>query len=532
MAKPVPRSVLDSRNLLSPEFLGLQEAVKGRYSLERELGRGGMGIVLLARDVALDRLVAIKLLPPSLAADAGRRERFLREARTAAGLSHPNIIPIHSVEEHGELVFFVMGYVDGETLRDRVGRAGPLAPREVMRLVQEVAWALSYAHQRGVIHRDIKPENIMLDQGSGRSLVADFGIARVQDQDEPDDVGHVVGTARYMSPEQAAGEPTGPQSDLYSLGATAFFALTGRAPFEATNVPALLAKHVAEPAPPVTKFRSSVPAKLSEVVGRCLAKLPEGRYESGEALAGAIGEMRGRELRAPPLIRGFLRNAEVSTAVFLTAAAIGQNAQNFNGFANFIMIALAIQLIAGARRLLNMGYSFDDIRAALLAEAAALEEEAEAAGSGKMMRRINGLWNRLWAGKVGRFFFKVSGTGMKKPKRRALPSTDATEIVLGRAANDLFAELPSDIRRRMPEVPEVIGRLERDAERLRARGDAGGQLETAVAALENVRLGLLKVQAGVGTMEDLTLDLERAREIGDKIDAELAARREIKELLR
>jgi len=281
----------------------------------------------------------------------------------------------------------------------------------------------------------------------------------------------------------------------------------------------------------VTKFRSTVPAKLSEVVGRCLAKLPEGRYESGEALAGAIGEMRGRELRAPPLIRGFLRNAEVSTAVFLTAVAIGQNAQNFNGFANFIMIALLVQLIAGARRLLNMGYSFDDIRAALLAEASALEEEAEAAGSGKFMRRVNGLWNRLWAGKPGRLFFRVAGTGMKKPKRRALPSTDATEMVLGRAANDLYEQLPSAIRRRMPEVPEVIGRLERDAERLRARGDAGDQLETAVAALENVRLGLLKVQAGVGTMEDLTLDLERAREIGDKIDAELSARREIKELL-
>ncbi|MGD8726537.1 MAG: serine/threonine-protein kinase [Gemmatimonadales bacterium] len=532
MAEPASKDLLDSRNLLSPEFLSLQDAVKGRYSLERELGRGGMGIVLLARDVALDRLVAIKLLPPMLAANPERRERFLREARTAAGLSHPNIIPIHSVEEHGELVFFVMGYVDGETLRDRVGRTGPLTPREVMRMVQEVAWALSYAHQRGVVHRDIKPENIMLDQASGRALVADFGIARVQDRDEPDDEGHVVGTARYMSPEQAAGEPAGPQSDLYSLGATAFFALTGRAPFEATNLPALLAKHVTEPAPAVAKYRPGVPAKLSEVVERCLAKAPEGRYESGEALAGAIGEMRGRELRAPPLIRGFLRNAEVTTAVFLTAALIGQNTNNINGLANFIMIALLVQLVAGARRLLNMGYSFDDIRAALLAEASALQEEAEAAGSAKFMRRINGLWNRLWAGKFGRFFFRVAGTGMKKPKRRALPSSDATEIVLGRAANELFADLPSEVRHRMPEVPEVIGRLERDAERLRARGDAGEQLETAVAALENVRLGLLKVKAGVGTMEDLTLDLERANEIGDKIDAELAARREVRELLR
>ena len=515
----------------SPEFLALQEAVKGRYSLERELGRGGMGIVLLARDVALDRLVAVKLLPPDLA-DADRRERFLREARTAAGLSHPNIVPIHSVEERGDLVFFVMGYVDGETLRDRVARAGPLTPRAVMRMVQEVAWALSYAHQRGIVHRDIKPENIMLDQATGRALVTDFGIARVQDRDEPDEEGHVVGTARYMSPEQAAGEPTDGRSDLYSLGATAFFAITGRAPFEATNVPALLAKHVAEPAPAVTKYRAEVPAKLSAAIGRCLEKAPDARYASGEALAEAIGELRGRDMRAPPLIRGFLRNAEVTTAVFLTAAMIGQNTQNITDLADFVMIALFIQLVAGARRLLRTGYAFDDIRAALLGEAQALEEEAEAAGSGKMMRRINGLWNRLWAGKIGRFFFRVAGTGLKQPKRHAVPSAAPTELVLGRAATALYEQLPSDIRRRMPEIPDVIQRLERDAERMRQRGDAAEQLGTAVAALENVRLGLMRVQAGMATMDDLTLDLERAQEIGEKIDAELAARKEIKELLR
>ena len=131
---------------LSSEAIALQEALAGRFSIERELGRGGMGVVLLARDVALDRLVAIKLLPPQLAESSESRERFLREARTAAGLSHPNIVPIHLVEARGDLVFFVMGFVDGETLRDRVARDGPLSPRQVMRMVQEVAWALSYAN--------------------------------------------------------------------------------------------------------------------------------------------------------------------------------------------------------------------------------------------------------------------------------------------------------------------------------------------------------------------------------------------------
>jgi serine/threonine-protein kinase len=514
----------------SPEFLRLQEAVAGRYSLERELGRGGMGVVILARDVALDRLVAIKLLPSELAAADERRAHFLQEARTAAGLSHPNIVPIHAVEEHGELVFFVMGFVDGETLRERVERAGPMSPREVMRMTQEVAWALSYAHHREVVHRDIKPENIMLERDTGRSLVTDFGIARTSGSDE-EQPGKVVGTARYVSPEQAAGEAVDGRSDLYSLGATAFFALTGRAPFEAGNVPALLAKHVTQPAPTVLSIRREVPAKLSDVVATCLEKSPDARYGSGEELARAIGELRGRELRAPPLLRNFLRNAEVTTMVFLTVALVQQNAQNTSGLLNFVLIALLVQLGAVARRLLRHGYSFDDIRAALLAEAKMMEEEAEAAGSAKFMRWINSIWNRIWAGRFGKVFFKVAGWRLQPPEAPAIPSSNATELVLGRAAEDLYQGLPSGLRERFPGVPAVIRSLERDAERLRQRGETGDRLQTTVAALENVRLGMLRLQVGAATADDLTADLERAREIAEEISAELAGRREVRELL-
>jgi serine/threonine-protein kinase len=305
------------------EFLALQEALAGRYSIERELGRGGMGIVLLARDVALDRLVAIKLLPPDLAIDTKLRERFLREARTAAGLSHPNIVPIHTVEEYGDLVFFVMGYVDGETLRQRVERHGPLTPRFAMKLLQEVAWAIGYAHQRGIVHRDIKPDNIMIEQATERALVTDFGIAQVgpQTDDEP---GTVIGTARYMSPEQACGDSVDGRTDLYALGATFFYALTGRAPFEARNLPALLAQHVSEPAPGVRAFRPEVPDRLATVIDTCLAKAPEDRIQSGDEAARLIGEARGREFRAPPLVRNFVRNAEISTMVLLAAAFAGQ----------------------------------------------------------------------------------------------------------------------------------------------------------------------------------------------------------------
>ncbi|HEX9610805.1 MAG TPA: serine/threonine-protein kinase, partial [Gemmatimonadales bacterium] len=160
-------------------FLGFQAAIAGRYSLERELGRGGMGIVYLAREVRLDRPVAIKLLPPGRARDRTLRERFLREARTAAKLSHPNIIPIHAVDETDEFVFFAMAYVDGETLTDRVRRRGPLPPAEAARVLRDIAWALAYAHAQGVIHRDVKPDNILIETGTSRALVADFGIAGV-----------------------------------------------------------------------------------------------------------------------------------------------------------------------------------------------------------------------------------------------------------------------------------------------------------------------------------------------------------------
>src|SRR5712691_11826571 len=273
---------------ISLEFLALQDLLAGRYSIERELGRGGMGIVLLARDVALDRPVAIKLLPPHLATRPDERDRFLEEARIAAGLAHPNIVPIHLVEAHGDLVFFVMGFVDGETLRDRVERAGPLPPRLATKLLQEVAWALGAAHQRGVIHRDVKPDNIMIERATERAVVTDFGIALGRPTAETaaggGGGGAVTGTARYMSPEQACGEPVDARSDLYSLGATFFYALTGRAPFEAANLPAILTKHVYEPAPQVQALRAEVPTKLSAVVDRLLRKAPPERFQTADDL--------------------------------------------------------------------------------------------------------------------------------------------------------------------------------------------------------------------------------------------------------
>ena len=519
---------------ISAEFLALQQFLAGRYSIERELGRGGMGIVLLARDVALDRLVAIKLLPPHLALNPDHRERFLREARTAAGLSHPNIVPIHTVDERGELVFFVMGFVDGETLRERVERGGLLTPRFAMKVFQEVAWALGYAHQRGVVHRDIKPDNVMLERGTDRALVTDFGIALGSGGAGGRD-GEVVGTARYMSPEQASGESVDARSDLYSLGATLFYALTGRAPFEGSHLPAILARQVIEPAPSVQTLRPEVPARLASIISRCLEKDPAARFQTGDDLARAVGEVRGRDFRAPPLVRSFIRNAQVSTMVLLTVGLTGESVVTV-GQGGGVMIRpapgligtiLLVQLVVVARRLLREGYGFEQIRAALLAEAQVQKEEADVIQQRRWLRRLDSLWHRLWAGRFGRWFFRLAGIGIHPPARPALPSLDATELVLGRAAVAAYEALPDSTRQHVPDLPPLIDRLERRAESLRARGETGEQLTNTVAALENLRLALFRLGAGGGSIADLTLYIERARAIGESVDRELEGRREV-----
>src|SRR5437763_5528870 len=256
--------------LPTTELLDLQAALAGEYSLQRELGRGGMGVVYLARDVQLDRDVAIKVLPPHMASSAASRERFVREARTAAGLSHPNIVPIHRVGEAGGFVFFVMSYIEGETLGERLRAKGPLQPAEATRVMREVAWALAYAHGRGIVHRDVKPDNILLEAGTGRALVTDFGIAHRDDVAAPDtDPGKIMGTAHFMSPEQAANGPVDGRSDIYSLGVVGYLAVSGRLPFESKNLPALLVSQATEEPPSVMRAAPGLPPALGAAIDRC-----------------------------------------------------------------------------------------------------------------------------------------------------------------------------------------------------------------------------------------------------------------------
>ncbi len=380
---------------MNSSFEALQSALRGRYHLDRELGRGGMGIVVLARDLALDRPVAIKLLPPHLAGIPSLRTRFLQEARTAARLSHPHIVPIHAVEEQGELVWFVMGYVPGETLAAKVRNEGPLPPALVTRLVQEVAWALAYAHQHGVIHRDVKPENILLERGTGRALVTDFGIARLTDHAPVTPSGDVMGTPRMVSPEQAAGEEVDGRSDLYSLGVTAFFALTGRYPFEGDNAGQLLAQHLTVPAPAVASLRPGLPRSLATAVDRCLAKEPGQRFATGEELAEAVaaGHALAPIPRSLQLITRELEAFGVDLVGYATLATIAIFTQTvttdffsfgFNWTAGLMALLVSLLGIRGAhasrliRDVIREGWTAADLTAA--AEREARENATPATG--------------------------------------------------------------------------------------------------------------------------------------------------------
>ncbi len=346
-----------------------------RYAIERELGRGGMGAVYLARDRRLDRLVALKVLPNEFASDPGLRERFLRETRTAASFSHPNIVPVHAVEEQEGLLAFAMGYVEGESLGERVRRGGVLDSRATVRLLQDIGYALAYAHGRGVVHRDIKPDNIMLERATGRALLMDFGISRPVSA--PTDgagltrVGEIVGTPEYMSPEQASGEAVDGRSDLYSLGMVALYALTGKPLFSGTSVPQILVRQLTEAAPPAQILRPDLPAPLAEAIDRCLAKAPEDRFPSAESLVEAIDQASLLPPEIPVPIRLFAAEAGTLSLVLVFLGLIGwlvyrisrlQDLAALDSMLPVILLfamafARLLQTVSSARRLAVAGFS-------------------------------------------------------------------------------------------------------------------------------------------------------------------------------
>ncbi|MDP2955838.1 MAG: serine/threonine-protein kinase [Longimicrobiales bacterium] len=638
------------------DFLAFQEALAGRYSLARELGRGGMGIVYLAREVRLDRLVALKLLPPSCAAKPDLKERFLREARAAAKLSHPNIVPIHAVDEAGGFVFFAMAYVEGETLGQRIRRRGAIPAGEATRILREVAWALAYAHAQGVVHRDVKPDNILIEAGSGRALVTDFGIAHLTDGPRLAGAADVLGTAEYMSPEQASGEPVDARSDLYSLGVVGYHMLSGQLPFQGASSAATLAKHVTQPAPPLSAVAPEAPRRIAEAVDRCLAKAPAERFTGGEELAAALTRIIEERRDLPVALRAFSDKNLESSGTFgalglfavmasgaLVPLALTENLPPIGVLATIVLLNAGVasiplvMLTHAARRLLGSGHEHDDLVLALRRDLEARREELgadRASGPSRVDRWLQGLtvgtlgvmvggwiwlafgqyhplmetvfplilgpatlvflggkfteavrrhlrghlpgepWLSFWESAAGRWIFKLARLGLDRLPAAGTPYRP-TELAIGLAADRLFAELPKDLRRSFRELPGVVRALEQHAEKMRARvkkldgmvGDAGegldgprgaaaaargvggkrdvlvsdlraaraaaeARLAEVVAALETIRMELLRMHAGAGSVESMTADLGSARELAEELERLVEGRLEVDALLR
>jgi serine/threonine-protein kinase len=284
-----------------PDLLShLNTALAGRYRLERQLGAGGMATVYLARDLKHDRDVALKVLRPDVAASVGA-ERFLREIRLAAGLSHPNILPLFDSGDAGGFLYFVMPNVSGQSLRDRLNAERMMPVGEAVRLGQEVAGALDYAHRHGIVHRDVKPENILLQDG--HALVADFGIGKAlatKEEKTLTERGVALGTPAYMSPEQAAGESLDGRSDVFSLGCVVYEMLAGEPPFTGPTVQAVIAKRFFQTPADLVALRDQVPATVARAVQRAMARAPVDRFETAAQFATALGETDAPPVRVAP----------------------------------------------------------------------------------------------------------------------------------------------------------------------------------------------------------------------------------------
>ena len=616
------------------DLYDLQRAFAGHYSFVRELGRGGMGVVYLAREVELDRLVALKVLPPSLAEKRDLRDRFLREARLAASLSHPHIVPIYRVGELGGFAFIAMAYVEGETLGERLRARGPLSPTSAARVLREIAWALAHAHARGVVHRDIKPDNILLEAGTGRALVSDFGIAEVARSGSVPGSSAVMGTAAFMSPEQAAGLALDNRSDIYSLGILGHLALTGRLPSAGDG--ATLTAVVAD----------DVGASLGRALARCLAPKPEHRFANAELFADAIAQAAQPAPQLPQAIKQWLSERDPAAAVYSAwSATLG-----FIGISSFALESTPLTLGAlglaflplathgfyrfrRLKRVLRAGYTIDDLCLALrqqhVAQPPAERSTSQTGSRARRMRRLldsallvsiaatfggaalgaagivgepvfttimfssvaallTSLFVRgalgiplpgvhmelrvaaarraaFWNSRFGKWIAHIAA-----PKGRDYGLADLahrrTEVAIALAADKLYAALPTMHREDLAELPDVIRELQEQATALRARiaslsvliddaasgvgGDevlgalaadsgltvadrrdaavarlnasrdeARERLARCVAALEAMRLDLLRLQGGVIEAGALTTGFDAARRVAKDLRA-------------
>ena len=290
----------------------LQRIIEGKYRIERLLGKGGMGQVFLAHDLTLEREVAIKVLPPDVAQDDQVVRRFQQEAKTAAKLDHPNIIPIYRVESEGGLNYFVMKYISGTSLEDLLEQKEPLPVPEIQRVLWEAACELGHAHQRGVVHRDVKPANIMFDH-DGRVMLTDFGISKaLQAATGFTATGMIIGTPHYMAPEQGKGAPVDGRADQYSLGVVGYRMITAELPFSGDSVHTIIYKHIYEEPPLASTKRPGIPGALTVAISRALAKEPDQRFPTMEDFATAVWPEQ--PVASPAKSRGAARPRSRATA--------------------------------------------------------------------------------------------------------------------------------------------------------------------------------------------------------------------------
>ena len=510
------------------DFIALQSALAGEYSLDCEIGRGGMGIVYRAREARLARQVAIKVLLPALADRADLRAEFLREAQTVAQLNHPNIVPVHAAGERGGFVYIVMAYVEGITLAERVRTRGPLQPGQAARMMREVAWALGYAHGAGMVHRDVSADNILLERGTDRAIVMDFGIARAMQTAAVTDDGRVMGNAHFISPEQAVGEPVDGRSDLYSLGVCGFLALTGHLPFNGATPAAIVNAHLTSPAPSIASAVSIVPPRLAAAVEKCLAKDPILRYRNAESFAEAIDLAFEHAREIPTALR-----------VWNAMATLGAGGAAFTRTLIVVSTFAVVSTVALAGRFLKS----------------------------RLASPLARLKVAFWKGGLGARLAKVAAVGLPPVARAALGSRQLTEVALGRATDHLFRALPAAVRRELADLPDIVARLEHDATALRASIDSLDaqialfertrgrnaeasrsneaeedlctarttgieRLSATIAALENIRLDLLRLQMGSAGVESISASLEAAQRVSARIAHAIEAQEEVEQWLR
>lgn len=372
----------------------LESALGQQYEIVRPLGRGGMGWVYLARERSLERFVAIKVLRPELAVASGHTDRFRREARIAARLTHPGILGLHSFGEIGNLWYFVMAYIRGETLAEKIRREGFLPWVDAHRIFAEMADALDCAHRNGVIHRDIKPANILLDGDSGRAILADFGISKMFGVSESLTApGSILGTPAYMSPEQVTGAPDiDERSDIYSLGSVAYVMLTGREPFKAESAAALAYRRLVEDPSPVESIVPAIPADLAAVVRKCMAREREERWSNAKSLKEALENILAAD-RLPNVIRDvrsfgpYAALWAIGWIAFATFSARSVSERMLLAFVALIApIGLALHLWNGVGR---------GMRLTELARVAAWPPEWWSVWWPRALRRPTDIWRRL-----------------------------------------------------------------------------------------------------------------------------------------